>query len=342
MGYYSEEIEKNTKYREDYKQSIDKYLEEQAKKGVKKRSVWFSPERYYNNPEKYRVEFKKLLGYPLTDGKKGKRITCKKEFVAEDLNVNIYRLTLKIGKIPFYGIYFEQKEKPETAPLVFGLHGGLGTPELISSIHENSGNYSHMVRRLTDRGINVFCPQLLLWGTDMYGNPYNRDNIDGRFRQLGGSITAFEIYLMQRALDYFIENCKIDSEKIGVCGLSYGGMYALDFSAVETRVKACFASSHFNDRFKYSWPDHSYKGAIKKIGDAEVAALVCPRALCVSVGDKDEVFDVESAKKEAEKVYPFYERFNKKDKFMFEVFDGVHETNKKDTPIDFFVKELFK
>ena len=139
------------------------------------------------------------------------------------------------GDLKFYGIYFEQTMQPSAAPFVFGFHGGDGTPEMVSSIHFNSSNYRHLVRRMTDRGANVFAPQFLLWSVANYGNKYDRLLIDGKLKQLGGSITAMELYFLQGALDYFLSQEQVNAEKIGVAGLSYGGMYALHLAARPAR-----------------------------------------------------------------------------------------------------------
>ena len=68
-----------------------------------------------------------MLGFPLTEERKTPKLS-EKIFVAQDGDVNIYRLTfLFFGKVKFYAMYFEQVENPDRKPLVIGLHGGEGT-----------------------------------------------------------------------------------------------------------------------------------------------------------------------------------------------------------------------
>ncbi len=98
-----------------------------------------------------------MLGYPLTLNNDA-ALLKQKLFVATDGNVNIYRYRFEVMGILFYCIYFEQIENAKEKPFVIGLHGGEGTPETVGSIYENSTNYNHLVRRLTDRGCSVFCP----------------------------------------------------------------------------------------------------------------------------------------------------------------------------------------
>ena len=76
-------------------------------------------------------------------------------------------------------------------------HGGLGTPELCSTLFEGetSYNYKDMTQRILKHDVNVFAPQMLLWEKESYGIDYDREYIDAVLKMLGGSITALEIYL---------------------------------------------------------------------------------------------------------------------------------------------------
>ena len=186
----------------------------------------------------------------------------------------------------------------------------------------------------------MYCPQFLLWEKDVYGSLYDRVDIDSKLRQLGGSITALETFILSQTLDYFVGEEEVDKCKIGVAGLSYGGMYALCFSACDTRIKACCSSSWFNDRFKYSWADWSYKGAQSRFTDCEVAALICPRTLVLTIGDKDCMFESSISEEKAQAVKEYYKYFNKDDKFSFYIYEANHEFDKSDKGIDLILKEL--
>lgn len=339
MAYYSEEIVKNTKEREEYREGIERFLDEAISKVNSSREEYITPKKLLADPEFYRAEFIKTLGYPLTEPTPSARL-IRKDLVAADGNVNIYRMQLEyFGYLKTYGLYFEQRENPEDAPFVISLHGGAGTPEAVSSVY-NTANYNHQTRRVTDRGANVFAPQLLLWHKETYGNEYNREYLDGRLRMMGGSMTALELSLLMGAIGYFIENENINADRIGAIGLSYGGMYTQYLSAVDTRIKATCASSYFNDLYKNPRPDWCYFGSAYKFNCAEIAALTIPRALCVSVGDKDPMFDPADTASAGKRAAEFYAEAGASEKFLCDIFDGVHELNKLDTGIDFLMKNL--
>ena len=75
-------------------------------------------------------------------------------------------------------------------------------------------------------------------------------------------------------------------------GLSYGGCYTLYTAAIDTRIDAAVSSCFFNERNRYLWSDWSYFGFMNEFNDAEVCALICPRALMIEVGDSDTLFAV--------------------------------------------------
>lgn len=338
--YYSEEIEKDTRYRKEYEDSLLAFIEEERNAAAKRRFLYANPENYKAHQELYRLDFIRMLGFPLNQEREVP--TLKEEIlVAKDGNVNIYRMQFCFwDKVQVYAMYFEQQETNEDTPFVVGLHGGDGTPELVSSIHMNSANYNHMVRRMTNMGANVLVPQLLLWNKVNYGGSYDRRLIDGKMRQLGGSMTALEIYFLRGLIDYFVINQKVDSEKLGVCGMSYGGMYAVHLAAVDTRIKACYSCSWICDGFIYSWPDWSYKDAQNTFSVAETAGLIAPRTLVVAMGDQDELFDCNLTKMECEKIQSFYNAFEAKEKFSFEIFHGVHEFNQSNDGLERFLHQL--
>ena len=339
MAYYSEPIEKDTKYREEYKRSLEAFLECCNEVATTRRDAFMSPESYAADPEKYRNVFIDMLGFPLRESR-DEKIPAEKVFVARDGNVDIYRMQLTIMGIKFYGIYFEQINRIEDTPFVLGLHGGDGTPEIVGSIHNDSSNYNHLVRRLTDRGCNVFCPQLYLWHAEMYGNPPDRENLNSRMLMLGGSATSLELFLLSRSIDYFVENEGINADRIGVAGLSYGGQFSLDLAAYDTRIKVCAAHAQFSDRYVYPFRDWSYPNALNTISDAEKAALVAPRALLVNMGDHDWLFESGPSVCESKRAQKFFDAMGVPENFDFYVFDGSHETDPSDRWLDFMMKYL--
>ena len=191
----------------------------------------------------------------------------------------------------------------------------------------------------TNNTPSVFAPQLLLWKTEDYGNTYDRLETDGRLRQLGGCITALEIYLMQCALDYFLANEGVNENKIGVAGMSYGGMYALHFAAADTRIKACYSTSFVCDVFQWVKDDWSYQNAQNTFAIAETAGLIAPRALVVAMGVNDPAYQ-KGTDNECQRISLYYQAFEKVENFKYMTFQGIHEVDKNDEELEFLLNTL--
>lgn len=343
---YREDTSIGDKYREQYLSGIDKLIENKRKFSSALRNEYIKD--IFDNPEAYRSEYKKMLGFPLTE-KREENLEMKKEFLTSDNGIDIYRVFITVlGCVPFYGMLFVHSDGKKR-PLVIASHGGLGTPEFAAGLYEGgSANYNSMIERIVSKDVNVFAPQLLLWDvkrfkcSDKDGPITEQDKMrrarDNDLKQLGMSITSVEIYCMQCALDCLEKESFVDKKKIGMAGLSYGGFYTLYTAACDTRIKSAVACSHFNDRCKYDWSDYVWDNSAHKFLDAEVLCLVYPRKMYIEVGAGDELFDFKSAEKEFGR---FENIVGKKNDFAkLKVFDGTHEFYVDDDFVDRMTNDL--
>ena len=83
---YCEEIVKNSAKRQDYVDTIKDYHETERLKADERRKVFISPKSLRENVGKYREEYIKMLGFPLTEERKTPKLS-EKIFVAQDGDV---------------------------------------------------------------------------------------------------------------------------------------------------------------------------------------------------------------------------------------------------------------
>jgi dienelactone hydrolase len=205
----------------------------------------------------------------------------------------------------------------------------------------DSANYNHMVKRVIRKGITVFAPQLLLWSADIYGNAgYDRAKTDQRLKQFGGSITALEVFCIMRSTDYFAGLDNIDENRIGMIGLSYGGMYTLYTAAADVRIKAALSSCWFGERLDNLWTDWKYFNQLNIFSDEEVGSLVFPRKLYVEIGKYDETFSPEKAEPYLRRLEEYAQKENCSDSLKTKIFEGAHELDKANDGIKFFIENL--
>lgn len=324
-------------YRKTYQEGLDSLLTALKKNTEKERNQFMM--EYGANPALFREKVRQTLGWPLTLQTRTP-VHSKMHFVAQDALSEIYRVQLEIHPgVWLYGILF-LKDRLKKRPLVIAQHGGLGTPEMCSSFFD-SENYNDMTRRILQKDVNVFCPQLFLWEPQRFGRTARtRTALDNSLKHMGSSIAAVELDGLMKCIDWLSGLEWIDSARIGMIGLSYGGFYTLYLAALDTRVKAALCSCFFNDRTVYNNSDWSWFGSANMFEDAEVATLVCPRKLWIQVADNDELFHACSAEKEFNRLCEICK--NDSDYLHFEIFQGVHEFSHSDAGIDFVANELYR
>jgi dienelactone hydrolase len=208
------------------------------------------------------------------------------------------------------------------------MHGGGGSPEV--ALFNGGANYHDMVRGGVKRGYIVYAPQHL-FRADGYPDEIRRQ-IDDRLRLVGTSITAVEIAKITYALDELSNRVEVDSSRIAMVGLSYGGYYAQVTPALDTRIKVSVSSCYFGvQEFRYekdelSIPtDFRFMNRFTLFNDADIVALICPRAHQIQAGATDNASHREKGKELAPRAGDFYQKLNLSDRFQHVIFEGGHE-----------------
>lgn len=333
---YREEKDFTKSYKEDYVKGLEYIIQERLKNAETIRNEYIA--EVFLEQEKYRDDFKKMLGWPLVKYHTDKLPAVKSKLLDEEDDYKVYRMQFEfLEGLNMTGLFFKLNGDNEK-PLVIVQHGKLGTPELISGIYGNTANYNDMLSRVRKKGVHVFAPQLLLWD-DEYGVGFDRDNIDARLKAVGSSITAIEIFGIIRILDYFEHEDYVSS--FGMMGLSYGGFYSLYTAAIDIRIKSVISCSFFNKRDVIGWSDWTWFESAKKFDDAEVACLIYPRKLYIEIGNKDELFDYKYGIESFEKLKKMCKKIGT-EWVDFKVFSGTHEFYHADEHIQKLVNDIRK
>ena len=220
---FKENIDAPKAFKEEYRDGIFSLIESREKELEKVRKEYAKD--IFKSPEKYRGDLKEMLGWPLTQKREGGTSYTQEKLADED-GFEIIRMHFEIFEgVKLTGLLFKITDG-ERRPFVIAQHGGLGSPEHVAGINADSTeNYHEMIDRILKYGANVFAPQLLIWDEKKYDVPYVRHEIDAKLKRVGSSISAVEIYGIQRIIDYFETQDYVGN--IGMIGLSYGGFYSL-------------------------------------------------------------------------------------------------------------------
>lgn len=337
-------------YRKTYFDGLVNLIDEKAEQARRKRDRDFSPKAIAKDREQYRKKFVNMLGWPLCEYAPDFSPNFKKELIEQTDDLKIYRLSIEtLPKLWFEGLIYVPNVRDEKAPLaIINPGGSYCAEELVAHGDYECEQYRNIGGRALEKGMILYAPQFLLWmdGNDYYNHPIARQHLDAKLKSLGGSIAALEIFNVRRAIDYFIANEPVDESRIGMMGLSYGGFYALYISAAEPRIKSVFSSCFFCDRFvskteptgcRFDWLFHD---SANSFFDAEVAALIAPRALYIENGVRDELFPIDVVKAEHERLKPFYSAAKAEQNLLLYIGENGHRVSDGNLGFDFFVKNL--
>ncbi|MCC7264653.1 MAG: dienelactone hydrolase family protein [Candidatus Latescibacteria bacterium] len=160
------------------------------------------------------------------------------------------------------------------------------TPEQLAGLAPGLSPRARFAHRLAEAGCQVLVPCLIDRGDTHSGNPAirmtnqpHREFIYRAAFELGRHLIGFEVQKIAAALDCL----NADGQPMGVIGYGEGGLLALHAAALDTRLRATAVSGYFGPRQEL-WQEPIYRnvfGLLEQFGDAELAAMVAPRALCV-------------------------------------------------------------
>lgn len=336
-------------YREDYSVSwpnrkaqhleIKAYVDRLLDEGIEKSMTsftpdFFSPESYISSLYPYRKVVGDFFGYPPPKSKEGKITKFTK--VGEDVNCDIYRVWVEvIDGVNAYGIYMVPKKLKGKAPLIIAQHGGGGNPEAICDIGTRV-NYHSFGQEAVKRGYIVWAPALAMrsdYAKDQDIPGANRELLDRKLQFAGTSIIGVEIQKIIESTKALVkERPEIDASRIGMTGLSWGGFFTSYTTALCPFIKVAVPSAYFRDSelfFKQAVADDSKmppdRLIFSGVGLFQAIGLICPRPCMVQLGENDGLFNMEGAKKEAERSAVFYKKLGIGDKYEFNTHKGGHE-----------------
>lgn len=217
-------------------------------------------------------------------------------------------------------------ERP--VPLVIVQHGNGSSPETPF----RDGGYHAYAKALLKAGYAVLCP-LNLRSTD------RRNNIEHLCRLAGTSLPGIELVRLQHLLDNVLADPRIDAAKVGMWGVSLGGMATMFFMPLEPRIKAGIVSAWYNHRInKMAVKDGRYssfqqgnenyafmKGWLTGYSDHDVVSLIAPRALMIQHGKKDNIAYWPQVEEEFKKGRVHYERLQMAGRMELTLHEGGHE-----------------
>jgi dienelactone hydrolase len=223
------------------------------------------------------------------------------------------------------------KEKP--VPLVIAQHGIGSCPERTFGLLDDGNHYHSYAKVLVENGFAVLAPMNLR-------SIERRNRIERLCRLAGTTLPGIEFMRMQCLLDKVLKDPRVDADRVGMWGLSLGGLATMFWMPIEPRIKVGVVSAWFNHRRnKMAIPDPRYScfletkeehaffnGWLTEFTDSDVVSLICPRPLLIQHGKKDRIAHWPQVVEEFEISKTHYEKLELSDRIELDLHEGGHES----------------
>ena len=178
-----------------------------------------------------------------------------------------------------------------------------------------------------------------LWGRDLCNINFIKGALFGIYP------LTLNIWDIRCCIDYLETMEEVDSERIGMMGLSYGGTITTFTSAVEPRIKAADIIGYVNPFSAFAVGEANFCGSqmvpnlYKYFDTYDIAGMIAPRPLLVEMGTNDLCFEFRNLSKGYEQIEKIYAAAGVPDRIDSDIHPGGHQFSGKKAA-DFFKKNL--
>ena len=181
---------------------------------------------------------------------------------------------------------------------------------------------------LAEAGFVVMAPNIRTFGAG--GGVEAHEHYVRIMNMAGASALGAFAADAHRAVDFLASLPEVDADRIGVTGLSLGGLLSLLSAALDERIAVAAPQGYFGSYRESLLTSQGcscqYAGALGLDFDvSDLAALVAPKPLRIVAGEHDPEFPLASQRSAYERLQTSYDLAGASNRVEFSVHDGAHE-----------------
>jgi len=234
--------------------------------------------------------------------------------------------------------YLLPDDRPAKGPAVLAVPGhSKSVDELVGGI-DGKGDPLDYALQCCKAGLPTLAMEQIAFGERRHKEAIREKPEGGTFcivpsgaaLMLGRNLTGYRVLDAQRALDWLSARPEVDPKRLGITGISGGGLTTFFTMALDTRLKACLVSGYFNT-FRdsvysiYHCTDNFVPGILRWYEMPDMVGMIAPRRAYFMQGDEDDIFPIKGFKQAVKKAKEIYKVYGVPERMASEVFHGVHE-----------------
>lgn len=232
-----------------------------------------------------------------------------------------------------------------SAPAVMAICGhGYGARDIVGLEPDDAERVSapnyhkDFAVSLVKRGFVVYAPELLGFGELRLAEQADtgapgRSSCERIASQLlleGRTLLGVRVHQVTRLTTLAMADGRCDPARVGMMGISGGGMVTTYTAALDPRIKACVVSGYANTYKDSIMGMHhcacNFLPGILRNGEmSDYLTLIAPRPMLWEAGTKDNIFPIAATLKCHAAVQCAYDALGASDKLDLDVFEGNHQ-----------------
>jgi dienelactone hydrolase len=254
------------------------------------------------------------------------------------------------------------KAGPKPLPSVLALHGhGYGVKDIVGLWEDGrersvpDGCHKDFAVALCRKGFAVAAPEISCFGERQTDFSY-LDTVLGQSApatcthtavlasHLGLSAAGLRVHDARRLVDYLKTRPEFDGNRLGVMGISGGGMHTFFSTCVDTRIRACVISGYYSTfRDSILAMAHctcNFVPGLYRFGEMyDLVGLIAPRPVLVEAGTRDPIFPLAAVKRSVARTRQVYNVFGAAGNVETDIFEGRHQISGR-RAYDFLLRKL--